>query len=591
MTFNIGTYNAAGFGKQHLSDLENLLSAGNQQVKDVLTLQDFPKSQQGLLNGFRKTHHIVYMGHRGEKLDILLLARDRFDQAKSSVESLGHDENFAYVTRVTDKISKQNIALVSAHIATDESNATQKLSSLLGKDVVVIGSGDFSSISRAKLTSTFSFDNNPLNVTRYNGNCPQKNDHIFTKGMYIHEATVGRLIGQQSPISGNVAINLPRNLDDEVNSVDFDVEFEKSLIYDDIELTTDNSSEISFMDFDLAGLSDLIHKRSPIDAKEYLQTFEQLTNSVKEQWRGVNKLYQAAGSDDKKNAAQEKIEIISSTLRTLIGNDVDLGDIPKKYYSALSRNNGHMENMPEAKKQLMQDLDDLRIINAERIANEITDILAIVKQQPKEDKLVHAKMTVPGHVKEPEVALNRKNELLKGSGSNGRRIAEVKEKVEKIKTKQAETYENFSTWQREQKWESFAHAHYDWWMFPVERPSRNYGEEYSVTKEQVKALKEDEEFMRRYHDSIRMVLLSWGWDIDTGKPITPSNSEQIFRGGTKMVRLGKIASSLRLFGEQEYWDSLRNFVLSRGLTHDLEPWMMESLGFEKGNYYQKINIE
>lgn len=134
-------------------------------------------------------------------------------------------------------------------------------------------------------------------------------------------------------------------------------------------------------------------------------------------------------------------------------------------------------------------------------------------------------------------------------------------KIQKIKNKNAEQVKLFEAWAAEGRWETFKpkYSHYDWWAFPIKRPSRGYGYTFAVNEKEIQALKADEVFMRNYRTGVELVVKSWGWDLTKDAPIpqTERTPDQSWTGYE--VRLGKMADSLQLFGEQDLYESLKHF--------------------------------
>jgi len=114
-------------------------------------------------------------------------------------------------------------------------------------------------------------------------------------------------------------------------------------------------------------------------------------------------------------------------------------------------------------------------------------------------------------------------------------------------------------------------GHYDWWAFPVTRPSKTYGTKYAVTLAQVETLKKNATFMNQYRAIVKFVVKSWGWDLDRNAPIDDPKKDQEWRGYG--VRLGKMASSLKLFGEHDLYQRLCAFVEAQVDLSQLEPWV------------------
>ena len=118
----------------------------------------------------------------------------------------------------------------------------------------------------------------------------------------------------------------------------------------------------------------------------------------------------------------------------------------------------------------------------------------------------------------------------------------------------------FKEWAKQGKWRQFSKHkhHYDWWMFPINRDSAGQGKKYTVYEEEIKALKQDEAWLKDYRLGAILVMQSWGWDVA---------KERLFDFPTKdqkwddwEVRLGKMANSLLLFEQWDLHKSLRGYV-------------------------------
>jgi len=104
-------------------------------------------------------------------------------------------------------------------------------------------------------------------------------------------------------------------------------------------------------------------------------------------------------------------------------------------------------------------------------------------------------------------------------------------------------------------------AHYDWWMFPLDERS-SYELDYTVFADDIEDLKHDEEFMKNYKEGIKLLLLAWGWDIEKKELVmSPQNGQ---KWQQYPIRFYKAAKSALLFGENEYFESMRLFALQLG---------------------------
>lgn len=149
----------------------------------------------------------------------------------------------------------------------------------------------------------------------------------------------------------------------------------------------------------------------------------------------------------------------------------------------------------------------------------------------------------------PHTSINKENIIL----------AVDQIKVDQIKQKLADQLKQFEAWAQTKQWQKIHRAHYDWWMFPVSKPSAGYGETYAVGKGEIEALKADPAFMNSYKRGVALVVEAWGWDLDKEQVIPTANQAngQMWTGYG--VRLAKMSDSLVLFGENELHKKLQVF--------------------------------
>jgi len=79
--------------------------------------------------------------------------------------------------------------------------------------------------------------------------------------------------------------------------------------------------------------------------------------------------------------------------------------------------------------------------------------------------------------------------------------------------------------------------------------------------------------MKNYRRGIELLALSYGWDIANKQQIKNPDSNQIWR--SYLIRLYKAALSCQLFGEHEYFDSLRKFTIEVVPKQELDKLIME----------------
>jgi len=125
--------------------------------------------------------------------------------------------------------------------------------------------------------------------------------------------------------------------------------------------------------------------------------------------------------------------------------------------------------------------------------------------------------------------------------------------------KHREQIEKFELWASRGAWMDFHYSHYDWWTFPIDKPS-NYGFRYVVYEGEIAQLKADDGFMTRFRRGVELLSTSWGWDVHAQKPMPEPTSAQTWQQWP--IRLQKAAHSSHLFGEQALFDGLCVYALT-----------------------------
>jgi len=126
-----------------------------------------------------------------------------------------------------------------------------------------------------------------------------------------------------------------------------------------------------------------------------------------------------------------------------------------------------------------------------------------------------------------------------------------------IKDKQKEQLELFEEWASENQWINFHEKHYDWWMFPIDEPSSK-GYAWTVYEGDVTELKKDDKYIRNYLRGAELLALSWGWDLLNRRYITDPKPDQKWQNWP--IRLYKASKSLKLFGFEEHFESMKMFA-------------------------------
>ena len=106
----------------------------------------------------------------------------------------------------------------------------------------------------------------------------------------------------------------------------------------------------------------------------------------------------------------------------------------------------------------------------------------------------------------------------------------------------------FEQWAAEGNWQSFHGNHFDWWAFPIDKPS-NYAFAYTVFNEEIAKMKQNEFFMNSHRMGAELLLRSWGWHSATRQLLeTPGPRQQ---WANWPIRLAKCARSMWLFGQDQ----------------------------------------
>lgn len=107
-------------------------------------------------------------------------------------------------------------------------------------------------------------------------------------------------------------------------------------------------------------------------------------------------------------------------------------------------------------------------------------------------------------------------------------------KARTVKEKQAWQLNQFEQWAASGQWSKIHNAHYDWWMYPIDQPSRGHGTTYQLNSREITELKADPEFMANYIRGVVLGAQAWGWDVLNVKQLTIQH----------LTRNGKIGTSV-----------------------------------------------
>ena len=131
--------------------------------------------------------------------------------------------------------------------------------------------------------------------------------------------------------------------------------------------------------------------------------------------------------------------------------------------------------------------------------------------------------------------------------------------IDRLKARHAAQVDKFEEWAESRQWTMFHHSHYDWWTFPYGCHSGAYGAAYAIYGHEAQLLRQDEEFIRRYLRGVELLMLSWGWDLNRGCHIEDPDPDQCWQDWP--IRLYKCARSLKLFGFEMEFESVREYAL------------------------------
>jgi len=129
--------------------------------------------------------------------------------------------------------------------------------------------------------------------------------------------------------------------------------------------------------------------------------------------------------------------------------------------------------------------------------------------------------------------------------------------IEKLKQTHGKQIAEFENWALQDDWERFHDSHYDWWVFPINRQS-SYGLMWVVYEGEVAELQSDRLFLEKYRRGVYLVSASWGWDVLNKSYISNPKAGQSWHQWP--VRLYKAAQSVKLFGYEDLFESLKTYA-------------------------------
>lgn len=129
--------------------------------------------------------------------------------------------------------------------------------------------------------------------------------------------------------------------------------------------------------------------------------------------------------------------------------------------------------------------------------------------------------------------------------------------IEELIDRHREQVASFEAWANNHQWNQFHDSHYDWWAFPIDKPS-SHGYAWTVYDGEVAQLRSQKPFVNRYLLGVELVAASWGWDVRRRKSINEPREEQHWNDWP--VRLYKAAQSTKLFGFHDFHLSLKDYA-------------------------------
>lgn len=131
--------------------------------------------------------------------------------------------------------------------------------------------------------------------------------------------------------------------------------------------------------------------------------------------------------------------------------------------------------------------------------------------------------------------------------------------LDELKRRHAAQIEKFKSWAAAGDWKSFHRSHYDWWTFPYGCHSGAYGAAYAIYEHEAEILKQDKVFMSLFIRGVELLMLSWGWDLHKRCHIPNPAPDQCWQNWP--IRLYKCAKSIKLFGLEDEFKSVREYAL------------------------------
>lgn len=127
---------------------------------------------------------------------------------------------------------------------------------------------------------------------------------------------------------------------------------------------------------------------------------------------------------------------------------------------------------------------------------------------------------------------------------------------------QASQVEKFKKWASSGDWESFDYEHYDWWTFPIDKGSAQYGYMFDVTGEPLERLKKNKSYLDSLRSAAILYAQSHGWDLTKRGPLSADNlpKSRYLNVPINGQRFFKIARSLQIHDLTPEFNAFRELV-------------------------------
>jgi hypothetical protein len=91
--------------------------------------------------------------------------------------------------------------------------------------------------------------------------------------------------------------------------------------------------------------------------------------------------------------------------------------------------------------------------------------------------------------------------------------------IAQLKKEHSAQLAKFEVWAK-RGYGEFHQNHYDWWAFPIDKPS-SYAFKYVVFDEEISEMQQDKFFLSRHRRGLELACESWGWDLNNARFLSP----------------------------------------------------------------------